>query len=332
LRDALAMDWCWAAKSLLDAAGLVARYPWLQEWAGERLDLKRQRMEILSQRAAQLLDHDALVAVAAAVQMKQPELPASEPAFAVLGTQREIESALLSLWYEWHRRVSHRADKPDAQWSLSYSLGDRLGNKRKGRDALRRRAADMLTIWAEESLATAARQETGLDRLVLATITDKDPQNRAPAFLHEQLSRWEIGVLIVYTVAADWATRTFLLRVPALIAERLLADQSALASAECAGDPADTGAYATMLASAAATLTKEAIFHGVRCCVIHPGFTDTPMVRALGQEFIAKNILPYTQLHRLIRPDEIADAICFLIANSAVSGELWADAGWHPSA
>jgi NAD(P)-dependent dehydrogenase (short-subunit alcohol dehydrogenase family) len=86
------------------------------------------------------------------------------------------------------------------------------------------------------------------------------------------------------------------------------------------------------LEGAAATLTKEAIFHGVRCCVIHPGFTDTPMVHALGEEFIAKNILPYTQLRRLIRPDEIADAICFLIANSAVSGELWADAGWHPSA
>jgi 3-oxoacyl-[acyl-carrier protein] reductase len=86
------------------------------------------------------------------------------------------------------------------------------------------------------------------------------------------------------------------------------------------------------LEGAAATLTKEAIYHGVRCCVIHPGFTDTPMVRALGEEFITKNILPYTQLHRLIRPDEIADAICFLIANSAVSGELWADAGWHPSA
>jgi NAD(P)-dependent dehydrogenase (short-subunit alcohol dehydrogenase family) len=86
------------------------------------------------------------------------------------------------------------------------------------------------------------------------------------------------------------------------------------------------------LEGAAATLTKEAIFHGVRCAVIHPGFTDTPMVRALGEEFIAKNVLPYTQLRRLIRPDEIADAICFLISNSAVSGELWADAGWHPSA
>jgi NAD(P)-dependent dehydrogenase (short-subunit alcohol dehydrogenase family) len=86
------------------------------------------------------------------------------------------------------------------------------------------------------------------------------------------------------------------------------------------------------LEGAAATLTKEAIFHGVRCCVIHPGFTDTPMVRSLGNDYISKNILPYTQLRRLIRPDEIADAICFLIANSAVSGELWADAGWHPCA
>jgi hypothetical protein len=35
-------------------------------------------------------------------------------------------------------------------------------------------------------------------------------------------------------------------------------------------------------------------------------------------------------LGRLIRPEEIADAICFMIANSAVSGQLWADAGWHP--
>src|SRR6516165_8007776 len=71
------------------------------------------------------------------------------------------------------------------------------------------------------------------------------------------------------------------------------------------------------LEGAAATLTKEAIYHGVRCYVIHPGFTDTPMVRALGEEFIEKNILPYTQLRRLIDPTEIADAIYFMICNSA---------------
>ncbi|MBI2477937.1 MAG: SDR family oxidoreductase [Planctomycetia bacterium] len=86
------------------------------------------------------------------------------------------------------------------------------------------------------------------------------------------------------------------------------------------------------LEGAAATLMKEAIFHGVRCGVIHPGFTDTPMAKALGKDFLDKYVLPYTQLRRLIRPEEIADAICFMISNSAVSGELWADAGWHPPA
>ncbi|MEX2516864.1 MAG: SDR family NAD(P)-dependent oxidoreductase [Gammaproteobacteria bacterium] len=86
------------------------------------------------------------------------------------------------------------------------------------------------------------------------------------------------------------------------------------------------------LEGVASTLTKEAIFHGVRSGVIHPGFTDTPMVRTLGEEYINKYILPFTQLNRLIRPEEIADAICFMIANSAISGELWADAGWHPQA
>ena len=86
------------------------------------------------------------------------------------------------------------------------------------------------------------------------------------------------------------------------------------------------------LEGAAATLQKEAIFHGVRCGIIHPGFTDTPMARALGDDFLGKYVLPYTQLRRLIHPEEIADAICFMISNSAVSGELWADAGWHPPA
>ena len=76
---------------------------------------------------------------------------------------------------------------------------------------------------------------------------------------------------------------------------------------------------------------KEAMFHGVRCGVIHPGYTDTPMVRVLGDDFIRQHVLPQTQLRRLIAPQEIADAICFMIHNSAVSGELWADAGWQPS-
>lgn len=85
------------------------------------------------------------------------------------------------------------------------------------------------------------------------------------------------------------------------------------------------------LEGAASTLMAEAMYYGVRCGVIHPGFTDTPMVRALGDDFIERNVLPQTRLGRLIRPEEIADAICFMLTNSAMSGELWADAGWRPA-
>jgi NAD(P)-dependent dehydrogenase (short-subunit alcohol dehydrogenase family) len=30
----------------------------------------------------------------------------------------------------------------------------------------------------------------------------------------------------------------------------------------------------------------------VRCSVIHPGFTDTPMVRAIGEEYIRTKVIP----------------------------------------
>lgn len=106
-----------------------------------------------------------------------------------------------------------------------------------------------------------------------------------------------------------------------------------IGSISCQGNKGQISYAATKagLAGAAATLTKEAMFYGVRCGVIHPGFTDTPMVRALGEDYIGKHVLPNTELQRLIRPAEIADAICFMIANSAVSGQLWADAGWAPT-
>ncbi len=86
------------------------------------------------------------------------------------------------------------------------------------------------------------------------------------------------------------------------------------------------------LEGAAQTLMKESMFHGIRTAVIHPGFVDTPILQGMPEGYLEKYVLPDVQLGRLIRPQEIADAICFLIKNSAVSGELWADAGWHPPA
>lgn len=80
--------------------------------------------------------------------------------------------------------------------------------------------------------------------------------------------------------------------------------------------------------AAAGTLRKEAIYFGVRCACIHPGFVDTPMVRAMGDDFVKERILPATRLGRLIRPAEIVDAILALVTNPALASTLWADAGW----
>jgi hypothetical protein len=52
----------------------------------------------------------------------------------------------------------------------------------------------------------------------------------------------------------------------------------------------------------------------------------------MDPKIIAEAVLPRTQLGRLLAPEEVADAICFMIRNPAVSGALWADAGWHAPA
>lgn len=139
------------------------------------------------------------------------------------------------------------------------------------------------------------------------------------------------GLRTVASVAVDRARRGLRKWSP---------DQSVQGAIVLIGSVSSAGnrgqiSYATAkagLEGAQATLATEAIYYGVRCAIIHPGYTDTPMVAALGQQMIEERILPNTQLRRLIRPEEIAGAICFLLENSAVSGSLWADAGWHPNA
>jgi riboflavin biosynthesis pyrimidine reductase len=49
------------------------------------------------------------------------------------------------------------------------------------------------------------------------------------------------------------------------------------------------------------------------------------MVRALGEEYIRTKVLPQTQLKRLIKPEEIANAICFMLTNAAVGKLRWPD-------
>jgi NAD(P)-dependent dehydrogenase (short-subunit alcohol dehydrogenase family) len=86
------------------------------------------------------------------------------------------------------------------------------------------------------------------------------------------------------------------------------------------------------LDGARATLAMEAKKWGVRAAIVHPGFTDTPMVSAVPGEVLEEHILPQIQIRRLLRPEEIAETICFALSNASISGAVWADGGWHAPA
>jgi NAD(P)-dependent dehydrogenase (short-subunit alcohol dehydrogenase family) len=100
-------------------------------------------------------------------------------------------------------------------------------------------------------------------------------------------------------------------------------------------------AYATAkagLEGVEATLARESLVHGVRCSVIHPDFTRTPLVRALGDEFIKRNVLPFLQSSRLNQPSDVAHAVCESIEaggqiGAPVSADSlnWTDVGWSLS-
>ncbi len=249
------------------------------------------------------------------------------------------------------RELAHRGakavllvDRSDAVDEVSKSINDEMGRSvAVGRigdatdAAFRKRvfqdAAD------EYGLVSVCIPAAGITRDSLAVRIDKETSKAEiyPMETFRQVTEVNLlapiywGVEMVAHIAEDRARRGLKRWNPD---ENVQGVVVFLGSVSSQGNKGQIAYAATKagLEGAAATLTKEAIFYGVRCAVIHPGFTDTPMVRALGEDYLNKYVLPYTQLRRLIHPEEIADAICFMISNSAVSGELWADAGWHPPA
>ncbi|XP_077517576.1 (3R)-3-hydroxyacyl-CoA dehydrogenase-like [Amblyomma americanum] len=76
----------------------------------------------------------------------------------------------------------------------------------------------------------------------------------------------------------------------------------------------DRGAYSAAKAGVEALTKvagKELAAHGIRCNVVVPSRTDTPMTAALGKERNA-NAISNTPLKRAAEPKEIAEAILFL--------------------
>lgn len=236
--------------------------------------------------------------------------------------------------------VDRRDSVYDLADSINSSVGRQVAEVKIGdttNDTFRTQVYDEVT--ARHGVASICVPAAGITRDALAVVMNKETGKVEPYSIATFREVTEVNLIapiywaieMVVRIAEDRTRRGLKRWEPA---ESVQGTVVFIGSVSSQGNKGQIS-YAVSkagLEGAMATLSKEAIFYGVRCGIIHPGFTDTPMVRALGEEFIAKNVLPFTQLRRLIRPEEIADAICFMISNSAVSGQLWADAGWHPPA
>jgi hypothetical protein len=273
LDSRLAPVWCSAMESLFQAADVVARYPWLKPWASSRLALKTRHADALRQQIKRLVDPQALVIAAAASLMKEPVLPSENPAFGVLGRPSDVQTAVRGLWRRWRSAVSDNWLMPREYSFLEYGLEQYLGNRRKGRDQLRSTSREMLGDWADAVSEEVVRRQAEPDRLILITAPARKAEDGSRIRVSEELTHWELGVLALFAVATDWARRTFLVRTPSLIAERLLTDRLDFTCVEFSGDPADEAGCADALTKWADEHVTDAGYE-----VFLPGsLDDTPV-------------------------------------------------------
>ncbi|TDD77935.1 2,3-dihydro-2,3-dihydroxybenzoate dehydrogenase [Actinomadura rubrisoli] len=158
------------------------------------------------------------------------------------------------------------------------------------------------------------------------------------------------GVLLPSSVVAtsdgDWATTFAVNTTGVFVVSRAAARRMAgrghgaiVTVGSNAGGIPRTGmaAYAASKAAAAhftRCLGLELAPYGVRCNVVSPGSTDTPMLRELGAgDVIGGDPAAYRTgipLGRVADPDDIADAVLFLLSERArhiTMHELYVDGG-----
>jgi NAD(P)-dependent dehydrogenase (short-subunit alcohol dehydrogenase family) len=69
-------------------------------------------------------------------------------------------------------------------------------------------------------------------------------------------------------------------------------------------------------------LAFEVSDHNVRVNCVAPGITDTDFHSATPPEFIKHSVDNRIPLHRVGRPEDVAQAILYLIRNDYVTGEV----------
>ncbi|TDD34696.1 hypothetical protein E1287_16040 [Actinomadura sp. KC06] len=236
-REAVFQRWASAAESLHRALTTVRQYPWLEPWARPMLAQKSEYVEASRETAARFCRPEALKVATAVFQTPDPELPAEDPDFSVLGDATTVRSRLHRLWLRWKESVASDWLTPDQHSLLIYDLERGIERKRKKRDLVLTRGEELISEWVAQAQAKADAHPDLMGQPVLARVPKSETdEGRHRGDFDESVTHWDLGVLATYTVEADWGRRTMLLRVPAAIGERLLAGGSTL---DC--EPGDDG-------------------------------------------------------------------------------------------
>ncbi|SPT60099.1 hypothetical protein [Actinomadura madurae] len=237
VRQAVFQRWTNAAESLNQALAVVGRYPWLEPWARTRLARKSEYVEASRVLAARFCRPEALLAATAVFQAPDPDLPAEDPAFSVLGDAATVQSRLQRLWRRWKERAAADWLTPDQHSSLTYDLEEGIQRKYKQLRVALARGTELVTEWSVQAQSQADRQPEYPERPILARVPEAETSESGfRGDFEEAVTHWDLAVLAAYTVEADWGRRTMLLHVPAVIGERLLAGGSALVC-----EPGDDG-------------------------------------------------------------------------------------------
>lgn len=222
VRERVLGEWRRAASSLYRAHEVLGLFPWLKPWSETPMRLKAERVSVLRVQASWLVTSDALVLAAAVSAMGDPVLPDDDPVFAPLGAPAEVARQLTSLWRRWRQKVADGWDHPDEQAYLAHHVTDSMGARRKGRDEILARARLLLAQWQDE--AGKALATGGTERVLTARLPRPDAavQRAYDDSPLDRLSPWELGVLALWGVEADWEQFTMVLEVPEPVAARLL--------------------------------------------------------------------------------------------------------------
>ncbi|MGW6309006.1 hypothetical protein [Streptomyces niveus] len=252
IRDGVLSEWRRAATSLHQARRTVLSFAWLEQWAQPKLLMKEQHLALLRGQAVLFVDVAGLATAAAVAVMDEPQLPAGDEAFKILGTTADITRGLRSLWGKWQRHVSGGWDQPAEHSWIAHSLVGSISSRRKGRDQVLAAAEALLATWAEHAHQVAVAG-TVPDVLLTVTLPEplgEEPHRRGREWL-DHLDTWELGVLVTFLTDADWARGVLTVRVPELIARRLLDRRSTLACTPHQSTPSSTAAEGTRSAPGA---------------------------------------------------------------------------------